>query len=80
VICDDSLSSCGSANVDFRSFENNFEANVFLYDQGTALRLKKVFLDDQAQSVPLSDLPQRLNPKFLRRLWESLTRLLSPLL
>ena len=80
MVCDDSLSSCGSANVDFRSFENNFEANVFLYDQGTALRLKKVFLDDQAQSIPLSELPQRLNPKFLQRLWESLTRLLSPLL
>ena len=80
MVCDDSLSSCGSANVDFRSFENNFEANVFLYDQGTALRFKKVFLDDQAQSIPLSELPQRLNPKFLQRLWESLTRLLSPLL
>ena len=80
LVCDDSLSSCGSTNVDFRSFENNFEGNVFLYDEGTALRFKKVFLDDQAQSIPLSDLPQRLHPKFLSRLWESLTRLLSPLL
>lgn len=80
MVCDDSLSTCGSANVDFRSFENNFESNIFLYDEGTALRFKKVFLDDQAQSIPLSDIPQRLHPRFLPRLWESLTRLLSPLL
>ena len=80
LISDDSLVSCGSTNVDFRSLENNFEANVFIYDEGTALRLKKVFLDDQSQSVLLSDVPNRLHPKFYARLWESLTRLVSPLL
>jgi cardiolipin synthase len=80
MVCDDSLCTCGSSNVDFRSFENNFESNVFIYDEGTALRLKKVILDDQEQSVLLSDLPARLHPKFTHRLWESFTRLLSPLL
>ena len=80
MVCDDSISTCGSTNVDFRSFENNFEANVFLFDEGTALRFKKVFLDDEAQSVSYADLPARLHPKFWARLWESLTRLFSPLL
>lgn len=80
LISDDSLVSCGSTNVDFRSLENNFEANVFIYDEGTALRLKKVFLDDQSQAVLLGDVPNRLHPKFYARLWESLTRLVSPLL
>ncbi len=80
MICDDSLSTCGSTNVDFRSFENNFEANVFIYDEGTALRLKKVFMDDMAQSIELSKVEHLLHPKFLPKLWESLTRLLSPLL
>ena len=80
VISDDSLVSCGSTNVDFRSLENNFEANVFVYDEGTALRLKKVFLDDQSHSVLLSDVPGRLQPNFYVRLWESFTRLVSPLL
>ncbi len=32
VVIDDKLVTCGSTNVDFRSFENNFEANVFIYD------------------------------------------------
>lgn len=80
LISDDSLVSCGSVNVDFRSLENNFEANVFVYDEGTALRLKKVFLDDQSQAVLLGDVPSRLHPKFLAHLWESFTRLVSPLL
>ena len=80
LISDDSLVSCGSVNVDFRSLENNFEANVFVYDEGTALRLKKVFLDDQSHAVLLSDVPNRLHPKFYARLWESFTRMTSPLL
>ena len=80
MICDDSLSTTGSTNVDFRSFENNFEANVFIYDQGTALRLKKIFMDDLSQSTPFSDMPDRIHPKFAQRLWEGLTRMLSPLL
>ena len=80
LISDDSLVSCGSTNVDFRSLENNFEANVFIYDEGTALRLKKVFLDDQAQTVLLDDVPHRLHPTFFARLWESFTRMVSPLL
>jgi len=79
MVCDDSLTTCGSTNVDFRSFENNFEANVFVYDEGLALRMKRVFLNDQQQAVLLSDVPERMNPKFMQRLWESFTRLLSPL-
>ena len=80
MVSDDSIITCGSTNVDFRSFENNFEANAFIYDEGTALRMKNVFLRDQEQAVLLSDLPYRIHPKFMKRLWESLTRLLSPLL
>ena len=80
MIIDDALSTCGSTNVDFRSFENNFESNIFIYDEGTALRLKKVFLDDLSHSVALKDVPSWAHPRFFQRLWESLTRLLSPLL
>lgn len=80
LICDDSLSTCGSTNVDSRSFENNFEANAFFYDCDTALRFKSVFLHDQKSSVALDSIPERMSPKFFAGLWESLTRLLSPLL
>lgn len=80
LICDDSLSTCGSTNVDSRSFENNFEANAFFYDEALAARFKDIFLNDQSASLPLSEVEGRLNPKFMPRLWESITRLLSPLL
>ena len=80
LVCDDALTSCGSTNVDFRSFENNFEANAFIYDEGTALRMKRIFLRDEEQSVAWADLPRRVHPKFGVRLWESITRLFSPLL
>lgn len=80
LVCDDSISTCGSTNVDARSFENNFESNAFIYDEAMALRFKDIFMDDFARSVPFSDSPERMNPKFFPRLWESVTRLLSPLL
>ena len=80
MVTDDTLSTCGSTNLDVRSFENNFEVNAFVYDEGMALRMKKIFLDDQKQSVELSRIPRRIRPRFRTRLLESLTRLVSPLL
>ena len=80
LVSDDNLSSCGSTNIDFRSFENNFEANAFFFNEGMALRLKKVFLTDQAQSTLVDDVSYSIKRPFLQRLLESLVRLLSPLL
>ncbi len=80
LVCDDSLATCGSTNVDSRSFENNFESNAFFYDETVARRFRRIFLEDLGRSVPLSEKPGRMNPGFFTRLWESLTRLLSPLL
>ena len=77
-VVDDTLSSCGSTNVDFRSFENNFEANVFFYDQDLAMRFKSVFETDEQRCVPY-DVAKEKRRKFGIRLWESLMRLLSPL-
>lgn len=79
MVCDDSITTCGSTNLDFRSFENNFEANIFFYDEGIALRMKKVFMNDLEQSVSLTEIPSRMHGGFLVRLWESVTRMLSPL-
>jgi cardiolipin synthase len=80
LVSDDSLCTCGSTNIDFRSFENNFEANIFFYDEGMALRIKKIFLDDQKQSILFDEVSDAMARPFIMRLWESLVRLLSPLL
>ena len=80
MVCDGTITTCGSTNIDFRSFENNFEVNAFVYDDDLARRMSEVFLDDERHAVPLISLPQRMSPAFLPRLAESLARLFSPLL
>lgn len=80
LICDDEVCTCGSANVDFRSFENNFEANAIIHGQQTAQRMKTIFLDDEQQTVNLTDMPHRMQPHFTIRLFESLVRMLAPLM
>ena len=54
MVCDDELSTVGSTNMDFRSFEHNFEANAFFYDRETAMTLKEIFLADQKDCFLLS--------------------------
>ncbi|MGN1229184.1 MAG: cardiolipin synthase [Prevotella sp.] len=81
LVTDDSMATCGSTNVDFRSFENNFESNVFFYDPDTAVRFRKMFEVDITSSVLLNDLtPEQLHTSFFARLWESVTRLLAPVM
>ena len=80
LVCDDLICTCGSTNLDFRSFLNNFEANTFVYDEFVAQQMKHMFLHDAELSTPLVSLPQRIHPRFFTRLRESVMRLLSPLL
>lgn len=80
LVSDDNLCTCGSTNVDFRSFENNFESNIFFYDTDMALRFKQIFLADQALCSLIDSPITVIRRPFLQRLWESLVRLLSPLL
>lgn len=80
MVSDDSICTCGSTNVDFRSFEHDFEANVFFYDEGLALRMKKMFMDDEAVSPLATEVYAKTPFPFRKRLWASIVRLLSPLL
>lgn len=80
LVADDEVSTCGSTNIDFRSFENNFESNVFFYDRQMALRIKELYTADEAQSVDFNDVDTLRHRPYLHRLTESLFRLLAPLL
>ena len=80
MVCDDSICTCGSTNVDFRSFENNFEANVFIYDSQVAMQMRDMYLEDEQCSLLFTDIPKRVHPSFLKRLGESVVRMLSPLM
>ncbi len=79
LVCDDSVCSCGSANFDFRSFENNFEANAFIYDAEVVKRMKTVVMDDLLRCQPLS-LETFEKRSFWSKAIESVTRLFSPLM
>ena len=78
-VIDDSLVSCGSTNMDFRSFEHNFEVNAFIYDKKVALSMKKIFKDDQ-KKCRLLNLNAWAERSRWRHLLESFIRLLTPLL
>ena len=80
LVSDDSLATCGSTNVDFRSFENNFESNIFFYDTEMALRMKEIFFKDLQDCLPIDQVTDIVHRPFFKRLWESIIRLLSPLL
>ncbi|MDD6741528.1 MAG: phospholipase D-like domain-containing protein, partial [Prevotella copri] len=80
LVSDDNLCTIGSTNIDFRSFENNFEANAFFFDEGMAQRVKAVYLRDEAKSILVDDVSYFVKRPFRQRLFESTVRLLSPLL
>ena len=79
MVCDDNLSTVGSTNMDFRSFEHNFEANAFFYDKETALALKNIFYDDIKSCMLLTH--KIWNSRSGKnKVLESVVRLFSPLL
>lgn len=79
VMVDSRVACLGTANMDIRSFELNFEVNAVIYDSETVVRLENEFLNDiphcREMSMALYDergLGQRVREQF--------SRLLSPLL
>ena len=79
VVSDDALTSIGSANMDFRSFEHNFEINAFVYQKEFALQMKRIFTHDMHHCERL--IPSRwLKRPLKQRMAESFMRLFSPLL
>jgi cardiolipin synthase len=76
---DDTISSIGSANMDFRSFKLNFEANAFIYNSQVALELHKIFMDDIEDSTLIT--PEDFhNMSLWLRFKQAFSRLLSPIL
>lgn len=79
IVIDDFISIVGSCNIDERSFTQNFEANAFIYEKKTALKLKKLFMSDIENCEELT-LDVWTNRKRRQKLKESFARLFSPLM
>lgn len=79
MVSDDTFSTIGSTNMDFRSFEHNFEINAFMYDKPTAIRMKSIFLNDQHDCRQIFLKNWKKRPK-RQKIEESLVHVFSPLL
>lgn len=79
IIADGIFSSVGTANLDFRSLETNFEVNAMIYDEEVALILINQFLDDQSKSELILLNEWRKRPR-INKIKESFSRILSPML
>lgn len=79
LIIDDNLTISGSANMDVRSFEHNFEIDAFIYNEETALLTKNIFLKDMKDSELIDPEIWDQRPRY-KRFEESLLRLFTPLL
>jgi len=79
LVIDDFLTIVGSANMDVRSFELSFETNAFIYDENSAMKAKDIFLKDRDDSQEVFRSEWKKRP-VLRRFFESVMRLFTPLL
>ncbi len=79
IVSDDIVSSIGSTNMDFRSFEQNFEITAFIYDSDFAKEVKNTFIEDFKYSHYIQLKEWRKRP-LKQKIIESFARIFSPLL
>lgn len=79
LLCDRSVLTVGTTNMDVRSFALNFEVNAFIYDRAKAEEFAEMFQKDMEDSVELT--PERYRGRGHReRFLESVFRLFAPLM
>nr|WP_246850064.1 cardiolipin synthase [Rufibacter roseolus] len=79
TVIDGTVSMVGTANMDNRSFELNFEVNAVVYDTDLSQQLRGIFYRDLEHATKIDLEAWRQRPR-LKQLFEKLARLLSPLL
>jgi len=79
LVVDDWVGSIGSANMDVRSFELNYELNAFCYGSRFTDDLGEQFTADLRDARPVT-LEEVLDASYPTRLGQGFARLLSPLL
>jgi cardiolipin synthase len=78
LLVDDICASVGTANLDIRSMELNFEVNAFIYDESVVRDLRSDFEEDlyRSEKIELEEFKKR---KSYRKVLEAFGRLVSPL-
>ena len=78
-VSDRSLAIVGTANMDFRSFDLNFEVNAIVYDSGIANQLTDIFYEDLKNAQKIDPVAWKSRP-ISQQLVQKTFRLVSPLL
>jgi cardiolipin synthase len=79
LVADSKVAIVGTANMDVRSFELNFEVNVILYDEVVAAKLRNIFFDDIANATKIDNAKWKKRSA-IKQLPEKLARLFSPVM
>ncbi len=79
MVSDDYLSIIGSANMDCRSLELNYEINAYIYNEEIAKENKRIFFEDLANCREITLEEWRKRP-WHNKICQSLMRLFAPLL
>lgn len=79
IIIDENIVIAGSTNFDYRSFENNFECSLIIYDRDVNRQMRDIFFSDISQCTKLTFSAWKRRP-LLQRGLESVVRLVSPIL
>ncbi len=79
IIVDDDFVTVGSTNFDFRSFEHNFEANIFVYSKDFNARMTDIFMRDLEESTRVLPYDWEHRPR-IDKMKQSVMRLFSPIL
>lgn len=79
VVIDNEIAIVGTANMDVRSFDLNFEVNAIVYDEEITNQLRTVFYKDMEDSSKIV-LKEWLNRPRYYRFLDKLARLFSPML
>lgn len=79
LVCDDLISVVGTANLDNRSFDLNFEINAVVYDSKLASELKTAFYNDLKDAKKLNLEEWKNRPLYLK-LFQKLFYLFSSLM
>lgn len=79
MVTDKKIAMVGTANMDFRSFDLNFEVNAIVYDTPIATELSDIFYRDLKDALKINPVYWNSRPVY-KKLLEKAARLLSPLL
>src|SRR5690606_27780416 len=79
LVSDNKIAVVGTANMDYRSFDLNFEVNAIVYDKEIANQLRTIFFQDLKDAKKIDPKVWKKRSVFTK-MFEKTVRLISPFL